>query len=99
MSWIEDIENYLNCLWAAFMAFMDDLPVKVVRSLVEGLIDLFALIPVPAELSRGMADLWANLDPGIIYFLSQSGIPPALALLAIGATFRVTRKIITLGRW
>ena len=99
MSWLESIQNYLGCLWQSFMAFMEDWFVSMLRLLLEGIADVIAAIPVPAALQGGMGSVWSQLDPGLLYFLGASGVPEALAMIGVGATFRLTRKLITLGRW
>jgi hypothetical protein len=55
--------------------------------------------PVPEFLSNGIGYYFQSLDSSILYFLDMSGIIPAFSLLGAGATFRLTRKILTMGIW
>lgn len=97
--WVEDISDYIQCLYDTFIAWLGDFAVSVFRGIMEAIAAVITAIPIPSELATGLSSYYAEIDPGILYFLSQSGVPEALGILGVGMTFRLTRKLVTLGRW
>jgi hypothetical protein len=56
-------------------------------------------IPVPSELAGGLQSVWANLDPGILYALSELGLPAALVMIGAAHVVRLVRIFVTLFQW
>ncbi len=97
--WVTDVINYIQCLWDTFIVWSGDQAVFLVRSFLEALAGVIGFIPVPSQLSSGLSSLTASIDPSIIYFLVNTGVPQALGILGAGALFRLSRKLFTLGQW
>jgi len=82
-------------LWDLFT----DLFVNALDLVVSGFANLIASIPVPAWMSGGLSSFWGGLDPGIMYVVTQCGMPAALAMIGAGYAFRMLRKAFTLFQW
>ena len=93
------ILEYLGCLWDAFVAFLYDISVWVFRGIVEAFASIADLLSVPEALTSGLSSVYSALDPGLLYFLNVSSVPAALAIIGAGVVFRITRKLVTLGKW
>lgn len=86
-------------IWNAIVQFFTDLGVIILDGFLGAIASLIETIPVPAFIDGGMSAYLLAIDPGLLYFIGRSGLPQAFALLGAGLTFRLTRKIVTLGRW
>jgi hypothetical protein len=94
--WLADLfRDVFSALWD----FLGDILVSIVDTIVGAVLFLVGLIPVPESLAGGMAQLWAQLDPALLYLSSSVGLPAALAILGTGWAFRLGRKLATLGQW
>lgn len=94
--WLADlVRDIFKALWD----FVTDILIEVFDLLMTAVVTLVGLVPIPESLSGGMAQLWANLDPALLYLSHQIGIPAALGILGAGWAFRLTRKLVTLGQW
>lgn len=94
--WLADLfRDVFKALWD----FVTDVLVMIVDTIMTAIVFVVGLIPIPESLSGGMAQLWSNLDPALLYLAHQIGIPAALAILGTGWTFRLARKLATLGQW
>lgn len=82
-----------------FGEFMQDLFVWCLDTFLTGISALITAIPVPEFLTNGLSYYLTFIDPSILYFLERSGFAEGLALLGAGVTFRLLRKLITLGQW
>lgn len=93
------LSEFFIGLWGDFVEFLTYVPLVILAGFLGAIAALFEAIPVPAFLAGGLGPLMAGVDPGILYFLDRSGIAPALSLLGAGLSFRLLRKIFTLGQW
>lgn len=92
--------EFWETLWNDFVEYMQDLPIIVLKEFLAAVLKLLKALPVPDFLSQyRLSDVMADAMPYIGYFLAQSGISNALALITAGIIFRLTRKALTLGRW
>lgn len=89
----------VKAFFAALWSFVVDAFIGLVDLVLSALIALFALIPVPAFLSDGLASVWGQLDSPVLYLVTAAGMPPALAILGAAYLFRLTRKVVTLFQW
>lgn len=100
---LADFGNWLLTLVIEFVAalwgLLVDVAVAVVDLIVSAFVALVTAIQVPDFISGGLASLWSMLDPGIVYVVSECGLPAALALLGAGYAFRILRKFATLFQW
>lgn len=94
--------------------FLIDLAQKVFGGLVDLLRDAFkwivdqvlgaiatllSFIGLPAFATDGLAALWAQLDPGILYLATSAGLPQALLMIGSAYAVRLVRKVVTLFQW
>lgn len=86
-------------LFDAVWSFAKDIAVEVFDLLVSAFVALIAAIPVPVWMTDGLGSFWGGMDSGVIYLLSQAGVPEALALIGGGYAFRFARKVVTLFQW
>lgn len=89
------VKSFFDALWN----FVVDAFVGIVELIVTALVALVSAIPVPSFMTMGLQSIYGQLDPAIIFFLSASGLPGALALLGLGYSFRLIRKFATLFQW
>lgn len=89
----------ISGFWSDFVEFVTDIPLIILDSVLSAIASILESIPVPDFISSGLSGLSASVDPGILYFIDQSGIAAALSLLGAGVTFRLLRKLFTLGQW
>lgn len=89
------VVKVFGTLWDLFT----DLFVNALDLVVSGFASLIASIPVPAWMAGGLATPWGALDPGIVYVLTQCGMPAALGMIGAGYAFRFARKAFTLFQW
>ncbi|MFM9928355.1 hypothetical protein VLK31_35675 [Variovorax sp. H27-G14] len=86
-------------LFTAVWDFVTDLFISILGTVLDAFTALIALIPIPGWLSGGLASTFGAMDPGIIYVVSQCGIPAALLIVGGGYAFRMLRKFFTLFQW
>lgn len=89
----------VRAAFAAAWSFVVDLAVAIVELVVNAIVGLVSLIPVPEFMSSGLRALFGQLDPGILYLLAASGVPAALGIIGAGYMFRLARKFATLFQW
>lgn len=89
------VKSFFSALWT----FVVDAFIGLADLVVSAFVSLIALIPVPSFMSMGLQSFYGQLDPGILYLLSASGLPGALAVIGLGYSFRLVRKIVTLFQW
>ncbi|MBQ0725492.1 MAG: DUF2523 domain-containing protein [Cycloclasticus sp.] len=92
IQWFKDIFN-------AVVDFFTELPIKILDGLLSAISSAINSIPVPDFLQNGLSTLINGIDPSVLYFLDQSNFPECLAILGAGLSFRLSRKLFTLGQW
>lgn len=92
---LELVAKIFSTLWD----FILDAAVAVFEGIVTGFVALISAIPVPQWMQGGLSSIWSGMDSGILFFLSQLGVPQALAIIGSGYLFRLGRKIATLFQW
>lgn len=86
-------------LFTAVWDFVSDLFVSILSSVLDAFTALIAAIPMPPWLTGGLGQTFGSMDSGVLYVVSQCGIPAALAIIGAGYAFRILRKIFTLFQW
>ena len=87
-------------LWESFVAFMSDLGITILDGLLDAIAGVLEALPIPDFLQgHTIADYLNSVDPAVLYFLHQSGIGVALAIIGSATLFRMLRKLLTLGNW
>ncbi len=83
-----------------FMEFMSDLPIKALKGILEAILKVLNAIAPPDFLSQyKLSSVMGAVNADMGYFLMNSGISTALAIIVGAVTFRVMRKIVTFGWW
>ena len=102
-SWVQELwdgfVSWFSELWNSIVEFFTDLPLVILDSFLSAIAAVLEAIPVPDFLQTGLSGFLAGIDPSVLYFLDRSGFDSAIAILGTGVMFRLTRKLVTLGRW
>lgn len=101
MSWAWDhLVALLKRIWDDFVEFLGDFFIGTMKLFLTAVSAIVNAIPVPSFLANGtLGDYLNGIDPAVLYFLSQSGMAAGMTLIGAGVTFRLTRKLFTLGQW
>jgi len=94
-----NIFNFFIDVFTDIEELLTDIPLFILEAFLNGVYEVFNTIPVPELFSNGLAPLLSNLPPSIAYILVSTGFNEALSLLGVGITFRLLRKLFTLGQW
>ncbi|MGR3611030.1 MAG: hypothetical protein ACU0BN_19545 [Sulfitobacter sp.] len=86
-------------VWTDFTEFMLELPVLVLKGILDAVATIFESIPVPDFLNQSLGDALGPTMPYIGSFMAQAGLSQAFGILAAGLAFRLLRKALTLGQW
>ncbi|MYM53139.1 hypothetical protein [Pseudomonas aeruginosa] len=87
-------------IWDDFVEFMSDLPIKVLKGFLDGVLEVLKAVQSPEFLAQyKLSDVMGGASSDIGYFLYNSQIGTALAIIAAAVIFRIVRKAVTLGRW
>lgn len=86
-------------VFSALWGLLEDLFINAVDLLVGGFVSLVAAIPVPSWMSGGLGASWSGMDGGVLWLVSQAGVPEALLTIGAGYAFRLARKFFTLFQW
>lgn len=94
------ILEFIKGVWDDIVEFAEDLPIKVIKGILDAVYYVLSLIPTPDFLSNfKIGSILGPVEPYIGYFLQMSGLGNALLIVASGVAFRLTRKLVTLGQW
>jgi hypothetical protein len=102
--------DWIATTWAEFIAwcqlilerlltFFTDSFLNIFELITDGVVYIFTLLEPPEFLTGGLGSLFSALPNDISYFLGQSGLAAGLAIYGAGITFRLLRKLFTLGQW
>lgn len=104
MDWIASLTRWLlslvKMIWNSFVDFLGDFWVGIADSVLSAVADTIASIPVPGFLDTySLSAIFASFPSDILYFVSFMNLTSAFAVVGMGFTFRMTRKLITLFQW
>lgn len=102
--WLDDLTNWLRelveKLWDAIEAFFTDLILLALETGLDLLATAFESLPVPDFMSTySIGGLLGNAGPTVGWFVSTFKISECMAVIGAGYVFRITRKIVTMGKW
>lgn len=102
--WLEDLTNWfrglVQKLWEAIEAFFNDLIIFAIEKLLDLVATAFESLPVPEFITQHtIGSLLASAGPTVGWFLQTFKISEGMAFFAAAAVFRISRKILTLGKW
>jgi hypothetical protein len=90
---------FFFALWEDFYNFITEFPAVVLESFLNAISSLFSALSPPDFLANGLSGLVDGLDSSVLYFLNETGFFQGLVIYGSGFTFRILRKIFTLGQW
>lgn len=100
LHWIGRIFEWMGGIFKDLMAFILDIPLKILQGFLDGVLYLLGKIPAPEFMTQySLQTLFNQLPESVLYFVGLFGIPQGLAILGLGVAFRLTRKALTLGQW
>lgn len=99
MDAIESVIEWLKSLFTDLTEFLGDLPVKILKGLLDAIAGLIELIPVPDFITNGLQTVVSGFPPTLLWMMDQTGIPEALAIYGAGVSARLLRKVFTLFQW
>lgn len=92
--------EFWHGLWNDFVEFMEDLPIKILKGILDGVLSVLQAIAPPDFLATyKLSSVMAATNSDIGFFLYNSGLSVALGLIAAAVGFRILRKIVTFGLW
>lgn len=91
--------DWLVAIIIIILTWIKDLFLLIFELIIDGLVFIFELLTPPEFLAGGMDVLVTALPPSVTYFLGQSGVAEGIAIYGAGVTFRLLRKLFTLGQW
>jgi len=104
VGWLTDLTNWIRGLieklWHAIESFFNDLIVFAIEKGLELIALAFESLPVPQFMTQNsIGSLLGQAGPTVGWFVETFQIQGCMSLLAAGAIFRITRKIVTFGKW
>jgi len=99
MSWPSWLTaDFYKGIWADFVEYLGDLPIKVLKGVLDAIATIFQGLPKPDFLTQhSLAATMGPVMSDIGFFLSSTGLSTALSLITAALLFRITRKILTFG--
>jgi hypothetical protein len=94
-----DVVTFFQDVLTAILTWFQDVFLTIFELMMNGVVYIFALLEPPEFLSTGLDSAFTALPDDLTYFLSQSGLAAGLALYGAGVSFRLLRKLFTLGQW
>lgn len=96
---MEGIIDFAKGIWDDLVQFLEDLPIKIFKGLLDAMAGVIESLDPPAFMDQPIGDSLGPVMEYIGYFMAQGGVNEAMAILTAAIMFRLTRKAVTLGRW
>lgn len=94
--WLLDlIKSIFKVAWD----FVLDLLIQGFELILQAVAAIIAAIPVPSFITNGLGPLLSSIPGDVWFFAGHFRLTECFAVLGLGATFRLTRKIATLFQW
>lgn len=102
--WLQAFTAWLYGLFkdvfTALWDFVKDAILWAFDGLLTGILAVVTAIPVPSFLSGySLATLFSVFPPEVLFFVGKLRMGESLALLGAGVSFRLLRKLTTVGQW
>lgn len=102
--WLQDLTNWLRGLvqklWEAIEQFFTDLIILAIEKLLDLVATAFESLPVPEFIAQNsIGSLLAGAGPTVGWIVQTFKISECMAFFSAAALFRISRKILTLGKW
>jgi len=95
----EEFVTWLTVVVTYLIEAIKDIGLFFLEGFLDALLAVVSLITPPDFLAAGLTALVASLDPSVTYLLGQTGFTEGLAMYSTAQTFRLYRKLFTLGIW
>jgi len=104
VGWLDDLTSWFRdafkAIFNAFIEFMNDLIIALLKAIFETADGMVSLLPVPDFLNNyGMCALLAQAGPAVGWIYNELHFSECMALIVAAYGFRMTRKIFTLFQW
>jgi len=107
---LNDLLDWLGEMWQGFIDWIYEILLFILNALLwvslqvfekglEGFRYIFSMIDPPQFIQGGISTFTAAIPSDVGYLLGATGFGEALALIGLGYTFRLTRKVLTLFQW
>lgn len=102
--WLQDLTDWIRRqverFWNAIVEFFNDLIILAIKAILELVVMAFERLPVPDFMQQySIGSLLGNAGSTVGWFVQTFRIGECLAVIALGIAFKITRKILTLGKW
>lgn len=98
--WFGWLGKFGVALFNAAKDLSSDFLLFSLENLLSAVSSLIGLLPVPEFLTAYTPQLLLGSMSGpVLYVLMKLGLPQTLSIIGAGFTFRLTRKLVTIGRW
>lgn len=94
-----DFVDWIQDILAVLLGWLKGFVLDIFELLLMGIVYVFGLITPPQFIVNGLDGVFGALPSDITYFLAQSGLSQGLAIYGAGVSFRLLRKLFTLGQW
>lgn len=104
-NWLSLITNWFFSLFqkafSALTNFIHDFSLWVVFQVTDAIASAIVAIPMPQFLLNGLdiTALYTGMPGMVLYVMSQMHISAAFSIISAGISFRLLRKLFTLGQW
>lgn len=102
--WLDEITNWLReqiqKFWDAIEGFFTDLVLIAIEKLLDLVATAFEQLPAPAFMAENsIGSLLGSAGPTVGWFVDTFRISECMSVIAAGFIFRISRKILTMGKW
>lgn len=104
VGWLNDLQDWLlgvlHSIWSAFVDFIKDMFLAGLEFALQTALWVLNAIPVPDWLTQySLSTLLGGAGPTVGWLATRLRLSEALGIVAMGVSFRLVRKVLTLGRW
>ncbi|MCS4233098.1 phage coat protein [Stenotrophomonas sp. BIGb0135] len=102
--WLGDLGEFLRKqverLWDAIVLFFKDLVLFAIDQSLELVARVIEMLPVPEFLEQNSLNaMLGKAGPVVGWFVETFQVAECFAMISAAITFRMLRKILTLGKW
>lgn len=102
--WLGDLGEFLRKqverLWDAIVVFFKDLVLFAIDQMLQLVSLVVEMLPVPEFLEQNSLNVMlGKAGPVVGWFVQTFRVGECFAMISVAITFRMMRKILTLGKW
>lgn len=100
----DDLTNWLKDAFTKILKdifeFFTDLMLEFLDMCLDLVVEIFNAIPVPSFINEhSLAEYVTQLPDSVLFFIGIFRLDEALGFISVALTFRMIRKLVTLGMW